>query len=207
MHSVFLPALFKGCFFVLITSIYSSSLPAQAFYGGANAGLSASQFGNKYTEVHAEFGRRWNDVLGLGVTYLWAKSNDIGIVWPGTNNTEAFLTIQAIGLQGRFELGRSWLLSFDVGSLVDASYTFEEVCTGAYQRDFDPYFRTALSFRLGFFTLGISNFIGAQPQFIDSHPQAPLPTSPFCSSWERERETIEQFALTLGVSFPRKKSQ
>ena len=155
--------------------------------------------------MHAEFGRRWKDAFGLGLAYLWSTANNTSIVGPNGNNTGSTLNLHAIGLQGRLELGRRWLLSFEAGSIVGAGYTVDGVCTGAYQRDLDPYFRTALSFRLGVFTLGISNFIGAPIRFSDSHPDAPGPSSPYCENWTFDDDTIEQFTFTLGVSFPRKR--
>lgn len=205
MRFTSLPALTGSLFFLLSISIFPSSLPAQTFYGGANVGLHASCWGNKYTDVHVEFGRRWKDAFGLGAAYLWSRSNDIGIVWPGTDNTEAIINIHAIGLQARLELGRRWLLSFDAGSVVAAAYTFEGVCAGAYRRDLDPYFRSALSYRLGAFTLGVSQLIGERPRFRDSHPDAPLPTSAICDTRALGQDAIIQFAFTLGVNFPQKK--
>lgn len=184
----------------------SLSLPAQTYYGGGNVGLNAGLFGNTYTEIHAEFGRRWKDAFGLGLAYLWSTAdNNNSVVGPDGNTTGSTLNLHAIGLQGRLELGHRWLLSFEAGSIVGAGYTVDGVCTGAYQREFDPYFRTALSFRLGVFTLGISNFIGAPLRFSDSHPDAPLPTTPYCESWDIDNDTIERCVLTLGVSFPRKR--
>ena len=188
MNVISLPARLKALILILFVALAPASASAQTLYGGINFGLFPGD--DFFAEFHTEFGKRWKGRFGLGLAYT-------GSFGGGTSVTYG---IQGAGLQGRLELGR-WLISLDAGAVLGASHSTDWFCNRTYEQEFDPYFRPALGFRFGVFTLGMSGFFTTPLRFSEYDEAVNLEDPDICYGKEY-LEHFERFTFTLGLNFP-----
>ena len=174
---------------ILFLTLLITPASSQTLYGGIHFGLFPGR-DDFYADFHTEFGKRWNERFGLGLAYT-------GSFGGGTSVTYG---IQGAGLQGRIELGR-WLVSLDAGAVLGASHSTDWFCNRTYEQEFDPYFRPAVGFRFGVFTLGMSGFFTTPLRFSEYDEAVNLEDPDICYGKEY-LEHFERFTFTLGLNFP-----
>lgn len=183
--------LLKALVSILFIALLPSPASAQTLYGGISAGLFPGE--DLSAEFHMEFGKRWKDRFGLGLAYTGSFQSGVSVSYG----------IQGAGLQGRLELGR-WLVSMDAGAVLGASHSTDWYCNQTYEPAFDPYFRPALGFRFGLFTLGMSSFFTTPLRFSEYDEKINREDPTICYGQEY-LERFQRFTFTAGLNFPARK--